>query len=206
MSHDTKYVGDLMIDSAIENTQMFVSKKRGQDPLFGYLHAERIRRNAFDLASKLGGNTQIVQIAALLDDVSFDINNVDTHAVESANEAKKFLESELKFPAVKVNAILNIIRKHEIRSWADDFKPETLEEKIVFDAEAMERLSSLGFTKFILIAGHLGFNSRELINLLESFVDDNYAAVFFDETRKKIEWDYRLVVQMLKKIKAECEI
>ncbi|MBW6451286.1 MAG: HD domain-containing protein [DPANN group archaeon] len=194
-----------MIDNAIENTQIFVSKKMGQDPLFGYLHAERVRMNALKLAETLGGNKQIVQIAALFDDISFNKNNVETHAIESANIAKTFLEHELKFPTVKINAILNIIKKHERRVWSEDFKPETLEEKIVFDAEVMERVSALGFVKFIHTAGTLNFNSRELINLLNDFIENNYSAIFFDETKKHLEWDYRLVGTMLKNIKTECE-
>lgn len=194
-----------MIDNSVERTQMFVSKKMGTDSLFGYPHAERVRLNAVDLASTLGGNMQIIQIACLLNDCALTANNITTHAIESSNVAKSFMETDLKFPTVKVNAVVNIIKKHEMRSWAGDFKPETLEERIVFDAEVMERLSSLGFLRFVLSAAHLGFKSNELVNLLSSYVKDNYSNIFFEETKNKIELDYQLLSEMLKRIRAEGE-
>lgn len=190
------------MDELLQKAQAFVLRKRGKDILFGYPHAERVMTNAVYLMQALGGREHTVKMAALLHDVAFDGKNVPTHAPESANAASTFLK-EIDYPREERNHIISIIKRHDLRTWDAGGKPQTLEEKIVFDAETMERLSALGFLKFIIVCRNVGYNSTETIKKLKEFVEKNRAAIFFEETRKKADYDYMLVQEMIKRLERE---
>jgi len=186
------------MDEVLEKAQAYVLSKRGNDVLYGYEHAEKVRMNALYLSEILGGNIHIVQLAALLHDVAFDGKNLTSHAIDSANEAKVFLRS-VNYPEEETNRVMVIIKKHDSRSWRDDYKPDTLEEKIVADAENVERLSPLGLLRHAVTCKNMGYTNKELIRSISSFVEKNKGRMFFDESKSKAEFDKSLIEQFLKR-------
>ncbi len=190
------------MEDILETTKQFVLEKRGDDPLTGLLHAERVRMNALYIAEEVGGRKNLLELAALLHDVAFDGTNTPTHAGESAEMAKNFLRS-IGYPPEEIALISRMIHLHDHRSWTKDFQPETLEEKILFDAEAIERLSCIGFLKYVLIASRMKYSPREIVNTYKSFASEVYKNMFFDISRRKAEYDRAIVEKMVKRITEE---
>jgi HD superfamily phosphodiesterase len=186
---------DEIIDKAIE----FVLLKRGEDVFFGFLHADKVRMNALYLAEIYGANPHLVQLAGLLHDVAFDSKNYSTHAIDSANEAKMFLKS-INYPEKEANMIFNAIKKHDSRYWDGDFVPDSLLEKILSDAENIERLSPFGIMKYVVVCKSQGFSNKEIIKSTINYFNFNKAKMFFDEAKTKVEFDKNICEQFLKRI------
>ena len=187
------------MDEVIEKAQDFVLKKRGRDLFFGYEHAEKVRMNALYLSEVLGGNTHIVQLAAVLHDVAFDGKNLASYAIGSANDAKSFLMS-LNYPEKETNRVMMIIKKHDSKVWQDNFKPETLEEKIVADAENIERLSPMGIFRHVAVCKSMAYSGKEIIRSVVSQFEADKHNLFFDATKNKVEFDKALLEQFVKRL------
>ena len=187
------------MDEIIEKAQDFVLKKRGEDILFGYPHAEKVRMNSLYLSESLGGNAHLVQLASLLHDVAFDGKNLSAHAIESANEAKIFLRS-VSYPEEEMNKVMMIIKKHDSRIWRDNFRPETLEEKIVSDAENLERLTPMGIIKHVVICKNIGYTSKETLTSTLAYYEHNKDKLFFDASKNKSEFDKVILEQFVKRV------
>ena len=86
-------------------------------------------------------------------------------------------------------------------------KPQTTEEKILFDSETLERLTMHGFLRFITMSFRLPYNStKEVIIASENFIDENYSAMFFDNSKRKAQESYLMVKSAIAQIKEELGI
>lgn len=185
----------------INEAKRFSANRMGPDRLAGYPHAERVMKNALALQKVHGGDRDLIEVAAILHDVAFDGKNLATHATESANAADTFLRDQ-GMDFAKRQAMKRIIGRHTMRDWTMNGAPQTLEEKILFDAETVERLSMHGLLKFVFTAQKIPYASTEqVIRSIEKFIDENYRAVFFEETRQKVEKGYLLFKTVLEEAK-----
>ena len=86
-------------------------------------------------------------------------------------------------------------------------KPATTEEKILFDAETLERLTLHGFLRFITTSFHLPYNdTKQVIKAAEKFTDENYSAIFFEDTKNKVQKSYLTVKNTIAQLKQELDI
>ncbi|MFH1431864.1 MAG: HD domain-containing protein [archaeon] len=192
--------------SIIEESRKFAVTKYGPDPMTGYPHAMRVIEHVKWLSRLHSGNEELLEISAIFHDIAFDGKNIATHSVESANICDTFLRDQ-NYPAVKRNRIAKIIKRHTIRDWTIEGKPESSEDKILFDAEALERITMHGFLRFVTMSFRLPYNStKEVINAAERFIDENYQAMFFDESKIKAQENYLLVKNAISHIKDELDI
>lgn len=186
----------------IKKTTDFVLKTRGNDVLFGFPHADNVRKSALLLAEKFGGNIEIVHISALLHDVAFNGSNYATHATESATLAKNFL-NELEYDKEKIKEIVDIIRSHDFNSWRAQGMPTTIEQKIVSDAETIERISSLGIIRFIIVCRNQKMKNEELLIELQKFVDTAHKSLFFQKSVNLISFKHHLIWSFLNEMRKE---
>lgn len=120
-------------------------------------HTMRVLANARMLAGELPeANREIVELAALLHDIARPEELASQgklcHAVEGAKIAEKLL-LELGAATETARAVAAAVRSHRYR---DEVKPETLEAKIVFDADKLDSLGAVGLGRAFLFAGHCG--------------------------------------------------
>ena len=184
------------MDYIVKMTRDFASKTLGDDLFGGFPHARRVRKTALALAGKLGGDIKTIEISAYLHDIVFDSKNMSTHAIDSADKAAVFLKS-IKCPQDLSHAVQNIIKLHEMENWDRSEKPKTIEEKIIYDAETAESLSTLGLLRHISILKDQNCADTQILKSLEKFVSKNYESLFFDNTKDMIEYDYRLVSEFV---------
>ena len=185
----------------VEGAKKFVVNKMGPDRLSGYPHAERVLKSALSLQRIHGGDHELIELAVIMHDVAFDGKNIATHATESANIADTFLE-ENGVDFKQRQKIKKIIERHTVRDWTMNGAPETIEEKIVFDAEAIERISMHGFLMFITTSHNLPYaNTGQVVRALEKFVDENYKSIFFEDTRHHVQKGYFLLKTVIEEIR-----
>jgi len=127
----------------IENLENII--KRMMSPLEGtahsYKHVERVLKIATFLASEEKADLEVVQVGTILHDIGWTLGQ--PHNETGAKLASKILE-EIGYPEEKSEKVLRIILHHPL-----EFRDrlETLEEKIVRDADRIDLLGAVGITR-----------------------------------------------------------
>lgn len=163
-------------------------------------HVERVRGLALSIGEKEKANLQIIEVAALLHDIGrkaeFACKGKKTdgvkfcHAIEGAKEAKKIL-SDFDVDEKSVNNILHCIVSHRFRN---EEIPETLEAKVLFDADKLDSIGAVGVGRTFVFAGHFNtamYTGREK-DLLESgknydFTQEDTAVLEYEKKLKYIK-------------------
>jgi uncharacterized protein len=117
-----------------------------QDPVHGFDHILRVLRLAERLAAAEGADLEIVRAAVLLHDASgaeTGGENRAEHQNHSAEFAKQILEAE-GWPPERIAAVQHCIRAHRFRGTE---KPESLEAKILFDADKLDVIGAFGVAR-----------------------------------------------------------
>jgi len=146
------------IDSALSELRAQVEDKlSGASGCHDFDHTLRVLANARMLAQKLPeADRKVVELAALLHDIArpeeLASNGRICHAAKGAELATQML-TDLDFPSEIVERVAEAVRSHRYR---DAVAPETLEAKIVYDADKLDSLGAVGLGRAFLFAGRVG--------------------------------------------------
>lgn len=121
------------------------------DPVHDFDHVLRVYRLAERLAIVEGADLEIIRAAALLHDSrgsspQGEGNARTEHHILSAQFAGEVLTRK-GWPSEKIQAVQHCIRAHRFRSKAD--KPQTVEAKVLFDADKLDVLGAIGAARTI---------------------------------------------------------
>jgi uncharacterized protein len=124
------------------------------DPVHDFDHVLRVYRLAERLAKAEGANLLIVQAAALLHDSCGSApggagDQRAEHHLTSAEFAGQVL-IEKGWPADQIEVVQHCIRAHRFRNQGE--KPQTLEAKVLFDADKLDVLGAIGAARTIAYA------------------------------------------------------
>jgi uncharacterized protein len=126
------------------------------DPVHGFDHVLRVLATAEALAAEVGADIEIVRAAVLLHDASGAVPGPDSgresHEQASAAFAHRQLERE-GWPAERIRAVEHCIRAHRYRSRES---PETLEARVLFDADKLDVLGAFGVARTVAYALQAG--------------------------------------------------
>jgi uncharacterized protein len=121
-------------------------------------HVKRVYRLCLKLADDLPDiDWDVLQAAALLHDIARvkedqDPTGTIDHAVLGAKLAEGILRDN-GFSESKIAAVVHCIRNHRYRS---DRVPESLEAKVLFDADKLDVLGAIGIARSYILAGEYG--------------------------------------------------
>jgi uncharacterized protein len=119
-------------------------------------HTERVYNLCMRLAEAEGADREVVAIAAFLHDVGRSYQDESRGAICHAEKGAEIAEALLHaYPlsSDKKRNIVHCIRTHRFRS---DRRPETLEAKILFDADKLDAIGAVGVARAFLFAGEVG--------------------------------------------------
>lgn len=122
----------------------FKSDTSGHD----YYHSFRVYQLATKIAQKENSDLFIVQISALLhdvDDEKFDFGNTKN------KNARQFLNS-INLPTHQINTICHIIKQISFKG-TDSIIPDSIEGKIVQDADRLDALGAIGIARAFTYGG-----------------------------------------------------
>jgi uncharacterized protein len=124
------------------------------DPVHGFDHVQRVYRLASQIAEAEGADLAIVQAAVLLHDAHDDRQPPTpdarlTHQHASAAFAAEILKNE-SWPAARIAAVQHCIRAHRFRD--DTQQPETLEARVLFDADKLDAIGAVGVVRAVAYA------------------------------------------------------
>jgi len=127
------------------------------DPVHGFDHIERVYRMAEKLARLEGADLEIVHAAALLHDSrGSDPNSGErlSHHEASARFAEQVLREE-GWSEERIQAVQHCIRAHRYRGEQEN-EPQTIEAKVLFDADKLDVLGAIGVARTIGYAVQAG--------------------------------------------------
>ncbi|CAN5866509.1 phosphohydrolase [soil metagenome] len=119
------------------------------DPAHDLSHALRVTKLARQIAQVEGGDLDIIVPAALCHDLRRW--EFASHSDEMAAFVKDLL-LQVGYDASDVDATVRAVQRH---SFSAPQAPETLEEKILFDADKLESLGAIGIGRCFAVSGAL---------------------------------------------------
>ncbi len=133
----------------------YLSEIMASDPAHDISHVKRVVQNTLRLTAAEHGNAAVTVPAAWLHDcvsVAKDSPLRKQASKLAAREAVRFLES-VDYPADLLAAIYHAIEAH---SFSANINTETLEARIVQDADRLEAVGAIGITRCFLTGGSMG--------------------------------------------------
>ena len=133
----------------------YLSEVMAADPAHDISHIRRVVQNTRRLTEAENGNAAVTLPAAWLHDcvsVAKDSPLRKQASKLAAQEAVRFLES-VDYPADLLEPIYHAIQAH---SFSANIETETLEARIVQDADRLEAIGAIGITRCFLTGGSLG--------------------------------------------------
>jgi uncharacterized protein len=125
------------------------------DPVHGFDHVLRVTQMAERLGRQLGADLEILRAAALLHDASGAAPGTgarSSHEQDSADLAGRILAEE-GWPQERIRAVQHCILAHRFRSRQT---PQTLEARILFDADKLDVMGAFGAARTIGYAVQAG--------------------------------------------------
>jgi uncharacterized protein len=138
-----------------EQFAQFLDEETGQDPAHDRGHVLRVVANTKEIAANEGARLDIVIPAAWLHDCVIIPKNSeqrDSASMMAARRAATFLR-ESGFPAEAIAAIEHAIAAH---SFSANIEAETLEAKVVQDADRLDAIGAIGIARCFAVGGALG--------------------------------------------------
>ena len=125
----------------------------GNDPVHGFDHIIRVLCLAEHLAALEGADLEIVRAAVLLHDAQESPTRRADHHLASAEFARRILQAE-DWPEERIRAVQHCIRAHRFRD--DREQPQTVEARVLFDADKLDAIGAMGVGRAIAYAIQAG--------------------------------------------------
>lgn len=143
------------MDSTVKELEGIVEEKMmvTEGSVHSFDHVKRVFKIATFLASKEKADVELVQIGALLHDLGWAVGK--PHHETGAELADKILK-EINYPPERREKIVKIILLHPL-----DFRDslETIEEKVVWDADKIDLVGIIGIVRAFHWLGGSPFDS-----------------------------------------------
>ncbi|MBC8334194.1 MAG: HD domain-containing protein [Anaerolineales bacterium] len=127
------------------------------DAVHNFEHILRVYNMAVRLAKAEGADLDIVRAAALLHDAQGSDPGSASGRLEHHQASARFAAAVLAekgWEQEKIEAVQHCILAHRFRNPAE--KPETLEAKIIFDADKLDALGAIGVARVVAFAALVG--------------------------------------------------
>ena len=181
----------LEVKNFVENECKKPSSKYGYEP-FPY-HFVHVLFYAEKLADELGGDKEIILIAAWLHDIGSIIYGREDHHITSAKIAEEKLK-EFNYSADKIELIKKCILNH--RGSQQNFR-ESIEEKIVAEADVLSNFENIaGIFKAAFVYENL--NQGEAKDSVRKKLENKWKQLHFDSSKRIIRPKYEAAMLLLK--------
>ncbi len=183
----------------------YAFKNSEKDDIHGFPHVERVYNTCVRLGEKLGANMTVLKLAALLHDIGRVKELQDAqkrnHAELSAEMAREFFKSiDLKLSQFEIDNVLSCIRSH---SFSNKGIPETLEAKILSDADKLDAIGAIGLYRTIGFTVKNNGNLDDEIEHLENKILKLKDLLYLDISKKIAKKRHSIVLDFYNEILSE---
>jgi uncharacterized protein len=143
-------------DLNVEKIKNFAIKTLSSIGCHSWDHTLRVHKLCARIGKVEGADLEILEIASYLHDIGRpaqdESKGIICHAEEGARIAAEFL-NEFEMDSRRKSNIIHSIRTHRFRG---DNKPETLEARVLFDADKLDAIGAVGIGRAFQFAGEVG--------------------------------------------------
>ncbi|MFA5184623.1 MAG: HD domain-containing protein [Patescibacteria group bacterium] len=163
-------------------------------------HVMRVYNLALTIAQEEPGvDLEVLEAATLLHDIgglkeAEDPTGQTDHAAVGAAMARPIIEA-VGFPAAKISHVQACILSHRYRT---DNKPQTIEAKILFDADKLDAIGAIGIARGFAWVGKNNAKIYKRVDDLEAYARENLVGGKFDGRIKdrskhssQIQWELK---------------
>ncbi len=181
----------------VETIKDFVEKEcLKPDSKYGYepfvYHFISMVKYAGELADELGGDKEVILIAAWLHDIGSIVHGRENHHITGAKIAEEKLR-KLNYPEEKIELVKKCILSHR-GSQSND--PQTIEEKIVADADAISNFDNIpGIFKAAFI--YENNTQGEARVSVRRKLENKWNQLYFESSKRIIRPKYRAAMVIL---------
>lgn len=153
----------------IERVKKYAEKRlNGARGCHDWDHSRRVYRLCERIGPVEGADMDVLRIAALLHDIGRSVqdsaNGSVCHAEKGAELAAPLIADLSITPTQKEN-VIHCIRAHRYRG---SHVPETVEARVLFDADKLDAIGAVGVARAYLFAGEVGAKLHNLGNNIEN--------------------------------------
>ena len=186
----------------IKQVRNYSFENSEKDDIHGFLHIERVRNLCLQLGKEMNANLLLLEIAALLHDIGRKSKNKEiNHANISADITKNYLSSiNYNFSKGEIDQIIHCIKSH---SFSNKIIPQTLEAKILSDADKLDAMGAIGLYRTIAFTAknHNGIDT--VIKHMEDKILDLKRDLNLNESKILAEERQQILMDFYKKIQNE---
>lgn len=147
------YIKDKVIKQIEKEAKMFFKAASG---CHDWSHVERVRELALRIGKKEKARPDILEIASLLHDIGRKKEMKNKGLFCHAEEGGKLAKFILKRHGIREDDIKNIIHCIVSHRFRNSNIPETIEAKVLFDADKLDSIGAIGVARNFLFAGNAG--------------------------------------------------
>jgi len=170
----------------VRETETFVREcQKNESSGHDWHHTDRVRRMALRIADVEGANRMIVELAALLHDIAdHKFHGGDTTV--GPQIARDFLISRTTDPDT-VNAVCRIVEHLSFKNADTPNLIETLEGRVVQDADRLDAIGAIGIARCFAYGGHRKRPMYDPVAVPESSVGHFYDKLLLLKDRMNTE-------------------
>ncbi len=176
----------------------FVEDKHNRCEGHDFSHVLQVVQHAINIGAHIKEEADpfITICGALLHDIGrINAPNGLFHGIDGASRAEEFLESLIDDTYI-IDRIEKVIVRHTPSSY---IPPKTAEEKIIHDADSIDRLGLIGMMRGVM--GKTGTISGIIVDRIEKRLRD-YRRLYFDESRKLARHSQQETLRFVSELKA----
>lgn len=136
-----------------KEAQPFFRSARGSH---GWDHTERVYELCLRIGRKEGADLDTLRLAALLHDIGRGEEDRSNGRVCHAERGAVLARQILRAKDVDEDRTAAVVRAIETHRFRGRFAPDTLEGKILFDADKLDSIGAVGIGRAFLFAGEVG--------------------------------------------------
>ena len=145
---------------------------------FTWIHTQAIRPIAAKIADTKGGEKDIIDLAVLFHDIERGKCGPSEHSLKGAETTRKVM-TEIGFDKEIIEKVVHCVEAHST-PWSNiGPMPETIEAKIVYDADMVQQVSPFGIIKQLHEFRDLA--SDTLLNKMPTNIFTDIAKKMIDE-------------------------
>lgn len=195
----------LNLDEVVSRCREYSREMLPRDIHHGFGHALRVRKYALEIGRQENADLWVVEVASYLHDIGRGHEEGEEyHTVTSARLSESFL-GRLGLPEKEIQRVIHCIQCHS-RKKKYRRRPQTLEAKVLYDADGLDMIGAVGILRTALSAAvknkgwdHILHKARWRLNILDDFLTPT--GKLMAKRRRKLVLDF--VDQLINELKVE---
>ncbi len=198
------FISDPESIELIERTKEYARHFFEREGTHGFSHVERVFNLCLHIGKEEEADLEVLALASLLHDVARPLESagrVEDHAVEGARIARHFLRS-IGYPEEKVKEVAHAIEAHRFSRGPE---PETLEAKILSDADKLDAIGAIGVARVFMYSGEHGRSIEDSLAHFEEKILKLKDLMYTKTAKRLAEERHRFTVEFIERIRREIE-